>query len=112
MSKKRKKPLSIRAEQVNPWVWAQIVAQAQQNPEPVKIAPVVRRAVAVGFSEADRLAGLPLSGNTAGLRRPVSIALSWLFPRVNLPIWKPWLTQRTRTTGMCSYGLNIPKNRR
>ena len=52
MAKKRKKPAGISAEQVNPWVWAQIVAQ--QNPKPVRIAPNVRRAVAVGFSEADR----------------------------------------------------------
>ena len=54
MPKKRKKPLSIRREQVNPWVWAQIVAQAQQDRKPARIAPDVRRAVAVGFSEADR----------------------------------------------------------
>ncbi len=56
--KKGKKPLSIRAEQVNPWVWAQMVIQAQPNPKPVRIAPDVRRAIAVGFSEADRPAAL------------------------------------------------------
>jgi hypothetical protein len=53
--------VSIRAEQVNPWVWAQIVAQ--QDPKPARIAPDVRRAVSVGFSEADRPAAL------ASLRR-------------------------------------------
>jgi hypothetical protein len=61
VSKKRKKTVSIRAEQVNPWVLAQIVAQ--QDPRPARISPKVRRAVAVGFSEADRPAAL------AALRR-------------------------------------------
>jgi hypothetical protein len=61
--KKRKKPLSIYQEQVNPWVWAQIVAQAQEDRKPARIAPNVRRALAVGFSEADRPAAL------AALRR-------------------------------------------
>jgi hypothetical protein len=61
--KKRKKPLTIRREQVNPWVWAQIVAQAQQDRKPARIAPDVRHALAVGFSEADRPAAL------AALRR-------------------------------------------
>jgi hypothetical protein len=56
--KKRKRPSDIHAEQVNPWVMAQIVAQAQQDPKPVRIAPDVRRAVAVGFAEAERPAAL------------------------------------------------------
>ncbi len=53
MSKKEKKPVSI---QVNPWVLAQAVAQL--NAKPVRIAPGARRAVAVGFSEADCTAAL------------------------------------------------------
>lgn len=58
MSKKREKPMRV---QVNPWVAAQILAQ--QDPKPVRIVPNVRRAVDVGFSEADRPAAL------AALRR-------------------------------------------
>jgi hypothetical protein len=55
---KQKKPVIY---QVNPWVGAQIAAQ--QNPKPVRIAVNERRAVTVGFSEADRPAAL------AALRR-------------------------------------------
>ena len=59
MADKQKKP--VTGYQVNPWVGAQIAAQ--QDPKPVRIAVKARRAVAVGFSEADRPAAL------AALRR-------------------------------------------
>lgn len=42
----------MRGIQLSPWVAAQIAAQ--QTPKPVRIAPSVRRAVELGFSEADR----------------------------------------------------------
>jgi|GEM_PF-1266130 len=58
MPRKRKKPLSPRAVQMNPWVQAQAIIQAQQDTKPARIAPAVRRVVAVGFAEADRPAAL------------------------------------------------------
>lgn len=58
MSKKRKKPGSTRRVQINPWVLAQIVAQSQENPKPVRIAPEARRVVADCFPETKRSVAL------------------------------------------------------
>lgn len=56
MSKKGNKSLRIRRDEINPWVinpWVAAQIEAQQNPKPVRIAPHVRRAATVGFSESD-----------------------------------------------------------
>ena len=67
MPKKRKKALRV---QVNPWVLAQIVAQAQRDRKPARIVPAVRRAVAAGFSEADRSAALDALRRYCGPETP------------------------------------------